>query len=83
VLQLCLLNEHSLVLARHDCLIAYGNPSAKERLMRRLREWVDDGMPTGASFKLQVYPTDVPVTAGGNQWLAKRRESQFLWSLET
>jgi protein-L-isoaspartate(D-aspartate) O-methyltransferase len=71
----------SLVLAKHDCLIAYGNPFAKERLMQRIRQWVDLGMPTGASFTLQVYPVDVSLTARDNQWIIRRRESQFLWSL--
>jgi protein-L-isoaspartate(D-aspartate) O-methyltransferase len=73
--------NHSLVVAKHDCVIAYGNVFAKERLLHRLRQWVDLGMPTGASFNLHVYPVDAPVTAHANQWIIKRRESQFLWSL--
>ena len=75
--------HHSLVLARYDSLIAYGNSIAKELLMERLRQWVDLGMPTGASFSLQVYPVGVARTARDNQWIVKRRESQFLWSLAT
>ncbi len=75
--------HHSLVLAKHDCLIAYGNLLARERLMQRIRQWVDLGMPTGASFSLQVYPVGVARTARDNQWIVKRRESQFLWSLAT
>jgi protein-L-isoaspartate(D-aspartate) O-methyltransferase len=74
-------DSHSLVLAKHDCMIAYGNAIAKERLMERLRQWVDLGMPTGASFRLQVYPVGVPLSTRDNQWIVKRRESQFLWSL--
>ncbi len=74
-------DSHSLVIAKHDCLIAYGNTTAKDRLMWRLRQWVDLGMPTGASFNLHVYPVGVPLSAGENQWIIKRRESQFLWSL--
>ena len=73
--------NHSLVLAKHNCLIAYGNHIAKERLMQRIRQWVDLGMPTGASFTLQVYPVGAQLTARHNQWIVKRRESQFLWSL--
>ena len=53
------------------------------RLMQRIRQWVDLGMPTGASFSLQVYPVGVARTARDNQWIVKRRESQFLWSLAT
>ena len=74
-------DSHSLTLAKHDCVIAYGNTTAKERLIERLRQWVDLGMPTGASFRLHVYPVGVPLNAGDHQWIVKRRESQFLWSL--
>ncbi len=73
--------RHSLVLAKHDCLTAYGNRSAQERLMQRIHQWVELGMPTGASFKLQVYPVSVPLIPHDNQWIVRRRESQFLWSL--
>ena len=72
----------SLVLAKDDWLIAYGNTGAKERLLQRIRQWVDLGMPTAASFDLQVYPRDVPLATRTNQWIVKRKESQFLWSLE-
>ena len=34
-----------------------------------------------ASFALQVYPSGVPLKAEENQWIVKRPESQFLWSL--
>jgi protein-L-isoaspartate(D-aspartate) O-methyltransferase len=75
--------EHgSLVLAKDDWLIAYGNAVAKERLVQKVRQWVDIGMPSAASLALQVYPSDFPLTAQENQWIVKRRESQFLWSLE-
>jgi protein-L-isoaspartate(D-aspartate) O-methyltransferase len=73
--------NRSLVLAKDDWLIAYGDASAKERLLQRIRQWVELGMPSAASFALQVYPQDVPVAAGKHQWIVKRIESQFLWSL--
>src|SRR5262249_54048934 len=66
--------SHSLALVKHDCVIAYGNTTAKERLMERLRQWVDLGMPTGASFNLYVYPVDASVIAHDNQWIIKQRE---------
>jgi hypothetical protein len=74
--------HRSLALAKDDRLLAYGNAVAKERLLQRIRQWVDLGMPSAASFALQMYPRDVPLTAGEHEWLATRRESQFLWSLE-
>jgi protein-L-isoaspartate O-methyltransferase len=33
-------------------------------------------------FKLQVHPSDCRMAAHGNQWIVKRSQSQFLWSLE-
>jgi hypothetical protein len=74
--------QHSLVLAKDDWLMAYGSVVAKERLLQQVRQWVDLGMPSAASFALQVYPRDVPLRAGAQQWLVTRRESQFLWSLD-
>jgi protein-L-isoaspartate(D-aspartate) O-methyltransferase len=75
--------EHeSLVLAKDDLLLSYGNLAAEERLARDLEQWVKLGMPGAASFALQVFPADTPLTAGENQWLVKRQESQFLWSLK-
>jgi hypothetical protein len=74
--------RRSLVLAKDDWLIAYGNASAREKLLERVRQWVDLGMPAAASFKLQVHPNDYRVAARENQWSVKRSESQFLWSLE-
>jgi protein-L-isoaspartate(D-aspartate) O-methyltransferase len=75
--------NNSLVLAKEDWLIAYGNTGAKERLLQRIRQWMEIGMPTAASFALKVYTRDIPLTARKNQWIVKRNESQFLWSLET
>lgn len=71
----------SLVLARDEVLIAYGNPEAYERLRARLRQWIDLGMPGAANFNLKVYPADARVVAERNHWIVKRKESQFLWSL--
>ena len=72
----------SLVLAKDDWLISYGNEMAKARLLQQVRKWVELGMPTAASFRLHVYLREYPLAAGENQWIVKRKESQFLWSLE-
>jgi protein-L-isoaspartate(D-aspartate) O-methyltransferase len=76
--------EHgSLVLAKDDCLVAYGdNAVAKERLLQKVRQWVELGMPLAASLALKIYPSDIRLMARQNQWIVKRQESQFLWSLE-
>jgi len=74
--------EHaSLVLARDDELISYGSAAATERLLRDVHQWIDLGMPAAASFRLHVYPSDRQLVTHGDQWVVKRGQSQFLWSL--
>lgn len=75
--------EHnSLVIAKDDLLIAYGNKKALDRLLAKVREWVDLGMPSVASFALQIYPIDTPLKVEPDRWIVKRQDSQFLWSLK-
>ena len=73
--------NHSLVIAKDDTLISYGNLVAEERLMQDVRQWVELGMPSAVSFELKIYPIGSPLSAADHQWLVKRNESQFLWSL--
>ena len=47
--------------------IPYGNAIAKERLLQRVRQWVDLGMPSAAGLALRVYPRDYSFAAGENQ----------------
>ena len=72
-----------MVIAQDDLLIAYRNESARDRLLQKVKEWVNLGMPSAASFTLQVYPIDLPLKVDHNQWIVKRKDSQFLWSLKT
>jgi hypothetical protein len=75
--------EHnSLVVAKDDWLVAYGSRLAEERLLQKVREWVDFGMPTASSFSLRVYPRERAVTSMNNLWTIQRRESLFVWSLD-
>jgi protein-L-isoaspartate(D-aspartate) O-methyltransferase len=75
--------QKSLVIAKDDVLLSYGNPAAEERLIKRLEGWVKLGMPSAASFSLKIYPVAFPLTADENEWIVKRQESQFLWSLRS
>ena len=75
--------NRSLVVANDDWLVTYANNQAEERLFRRLRHWIEVGMPTAACLDLKVFPASARVRPGNNQWLVKRRDSQFLWSLPT
>jgi protein-L-isoaspartate(D-aspartate) O-methyltransferase len=75
--------QKSLVLAKDDLLLSYGNSAAQERLLKALEGWLKLGMPGAASFDLRVYPAEFPLTAGEHEWIVGRRESQFLWRLNT
>jgi len=74
--------NHSLVIANEDLLVAYGNPRAEERLLEKLRSWVELGMPTAACLDLKAYPVEAALKARDHQWIVRRRDSQFLWSLQ-
>ena len=74
--------SRSLVLAKDDWLVAYGNSTAENRLQEMLQTWLRLGMPAAACLDLKVYPIDALVEAGRQQWLVKRRDSQFLWTLQ-
>ena len=78
---LCDRANMSLVLATDDELISYGTPTATERLLHALHRWVDLGMPSASSFQLRVYRSDQRVVTRSNEWLVRRRESHFVWSL--
>ncbi len=71
----------SLTIAAPEELITYGNLATHDRLGTWLRRWIELGMPAADSFALQIYPADATVTPGYNEWLVRRQESQFLWSL--
>jgi protein-L-isoaspartate(D-aspartate) O-methyltransferase len=72
----------SLVLARDEELSSYGNTTATERLVDLVHQWIDLGMPAASSLRLRVYRNDRPVVTRDDQWLVKRKDSQFLWSLQ-
>lgn len=72
----------SLVIARKGHLYSYGNSCARELLMDILHHWLDLGMPSMASMDLKVFPIGAEVTSKSNQWLIKKNDSQFLWSLK-
>jgi protein-L-isoaspartate(D-aspartate) O-methyltransferase len=74
-------SRRSLVLATEDALIAYGSLETSDQLMGHLRRWTESGMPVVGSFDLSVYPIDRSLSTSDNQWLVRRQESQFLWSL--
>lgn len=73
--------SRSLVIARKGELISYGNLQANDRLMTHLHQWVDYGMPSMASMNLRIFPSETPVSDNPRQWIVRRKESNFVWSL--
>jgi len=71
----------SLVVAHHDRLASYGSSEARRQLIAALKHWVDRGMPGLSTLEVAAYPIDRAVTAGPGDWLIRRNESQFVWSL--
>ena len=74
--------QKSLVIAKDDLLLSYGNSTAEKCLIKSLERWIRLGMPSAASFALKIYPIEFPLMANENEWIVKRKESQFLWSLK-
>jgi hypothetical protein len=72
--------EQSLVLAKDDTAFLW-KFWAEERLPG-ISQNGSAGMPGAARLQAQIFPVDVQLRAGENQWIMKRRESQFLWSLK-
>jgi protein-L-isoaspartate(D-aspartate) O-methyltransferase len=72
----------SLTVAKDDWLITYGNTQAEEKLLQRLHHWIEIGMPSAACLNLKVFPIGAQLETGHNQWLVRRRDSQFLWTLQ-
>jgi protein-L-isoaspartate(D-aspartate) O-methyltransferase len=74
-------NNNSLVIAKDDKFISFGNLAAEEKLMEDIRTWIKLGMPSAVCFNLKIYPKELSLSMNENQWVVKRSESQFLWSL--
>lgn len=71
----------SLAVIDNEAVTSYGNSVARDRLMTRLHEWVDLGMPPLSAFELRVVPRGTDVAQQPNQWIVRRRDSDFIWSL--
>jgi len=72
----------SIAIARKGELVSYGNVTARDQLVARLHEWIDLGMPSVTAMRLRIFPTDAKVLVEEGEWLVKRNESSFVWSLK-
>jgi protein-L-isoaspartate(D-aspartate) O-methyltransferase len=71
----------SIAVARPGKLVSYGNISASENLIAKIKSWVDLGMPTLQNLTLKVYKSDARIPSTAKSWVSKRKESSFIWSL--
>jgi protein-L-isoaspartate(D-aspartate) O-methyltransferase len=72
-------DRRSLVVASAGELIAYGSNWAEQRLLERLRQWLDLGMPSAAAFRLSVHPAEALLPAREGEWITRFPEAQFVW----
>jgi protein-L-isoaspartate(D-aspartate) O-methyltransferase len=72
---------NALVVAHHDRLVSYGSTAPKRQLIAFLKRWIDRGMPALSTLEVTAYPIEHAITAAAGDWLIRRNESQFLWSL--
>jgi hypothetical protein len=49
---------------------------------RYAEDCLAESLTRAASLNLQVYPVNTQVAPHDNEWIVKRRDSQFLWSLQ-
>ena len=71
----------SLVVVHPKELVSYGSMKAQNLLMGLLKNWIDLGMPGLISLGLKAFPIDRNIKVKKGEWLVKRNESQFLWSM--
>jgi protein-L-isoaspartate O-methyltransferase len=74
-------NRSVAILSWEGKLTGYGNTKAFDRFWKDIQDWVELGMPNAPCFELKAYPAGVALTAGERQWITRRRDSQFLWTL--
>ncbi len=80
---LCDSKAQSVVVIGNDTLTTYGSHAAGTMLRTAIAQWVALGMPGGANFELSAFPVEEHITPGEQQWLTRRRDTQYLWQLQT
>lgn len=74
-------DNEAIVVWANNQLTGYGNDAAFNKIKAAFQLFLDLGMPSANCFQLKVYPIAQKVEVGDNQWLVRRKDSQFLWSL--
>jgi len=71
----------SVVVWKNNQLITYGNRTALTKIKAAFQLFFDLGMPSANCFQLKVFPVQETVIPTEKEWLVKRKDAQFLWSL--
>ncbi len=71
----------SLAVWKNDRLMGYGNHTAINKLKTNFELYLALGMPDIKCFTLRVYSIEEEISLNKNEWLIKRRDAQFVWSL--
>lgn len=74
--------NNSIVIWKNDTLTGYGNNIAFDKITVAFEQYLKFGMPDFTCFNLKVFPLNEQIKAGTHSWLTKRKDSQFLWSLD-
>jgi protein-L-isoaspartate(D-aspartate) O-methyltransferase len=86
-------DSKSLTLAKDTQLITYGTDQSRIAFLKNLQTWTDLGMPGASDYNLKVYPAEKEIApppasdpsgaspVSKKQWIVKRMDSQFVWSL--
>lgn len=73
-------DEFSIAIFHHEMLVCSGKAWAEVRIMERLEEWVRNGMPTLASFKIKAMRKTKTRLPDNGEYLLRRDESDFFFS---
>lgn len=76
-------DSSSFALAKAGELLNFGNDIASSKLITRIKEWVEIGMPTLTNLNLRIYPADAAPEIPKSAWISKRKQSLFVWTLPT
>lgn len=73
--------SQSLVVAKNDSLVSYGNVAARIKLMAALTQWVELGMPSSVRLQLTIHPRPASSYEDQSGWVVERTDSVFVWQL--
>ena len=60
-------------------IVSYGHQDASNKLIDKIKSWIEIGMPTLSNLQLKIFPSDATKNFG--TWVSKRPQSTFIWSL--